>query len=384
MNGIRIGRLFGIEVAIHPSWFLVLVFFTYTLARGFFPRVYPGWSPTAVWTTAAVATLLLFVSVLAHEFGHSLVARSQGIPVRRITLFILGGVAQLSREPDSPGREAWMAIAGPLVSVAIGAGSLAAAYVLPGPQQVVAVLAYLGVTNLALVVFNLLPGFPMDGGRVLRALLWRISHDRVRATRQAAVVGQVFAWGFIALGAAEILLAGSLGGIWLLLVGWLLIQAARQTSRQTQMDHLLTGVSAARLMTEPESWISPYTTLDWAAKDRLRDWDTRCLPVAAEDPAAEYGGLMCTRDLQRAARERYDRDRVRDVMTPALEVPAVSPETQATEVLRLLRERETDRAVVVDAGGRLLGFIDADAFVRFFNGARPRRGGAPTPPPTAA
>jgi len=384
VNGIKIGRLFGIEVAIHPSWFLVLVFFTYTLARGFFPRAYPDWSPAAVWTTAAVATLLLFASVLAHEFGHSLVARSQGIPVRRITLFILGGVAQLTREPDTPGREAWMAVAGPLVSVAIGAGSLAAAYALPGPQQVVAVLGYLGVTNLALAVFNLLPGFPMDGGRVLRALLWRISHDVVRATRQAAVVGQVFAWVFIALGAAQILLAGSLGGIWLLLVGWLLIQASRQAARQTEMDHLLTGVSAARLMTAPESWISPYTTLDWAAKDRLRDWDTRCLPVAAEDPEAEYGGLVCTRDLQRAARERYDRDRVRDVMTPALKVPAVSPETQATEVLRLLRERETDRAIVVDGGGRLLGFIDVDAFVRFVNAARPRRGGAPTLPPTAA
>ena len=116
--------------------------------------------------------------MLAHEFGHSLVARSQGIPVRNITLFILGGVAQLEREPDSPGREAWMAIAGPLVSVVIGAVTLGAAYVLPGPEQVVAVLAYLGVTNLALVVFNLLPGFPLDGGRVLRALLWRISHDR--------------------------------------------------------------------------------------------------------------------------------------------------------------------------------------------------------------
>jgi len=384
MNGIKIGRLFGIEIAIHPSWFLVLVFFTYSLARGFFPRAYPGWSPAAVWITAAVATLLLFASVLAHEFGHSLVARSQGIPVRRITLFILGGVAQLSREPDTPGREAWMAIAGPLVSVVIGAGSLAAAYALPGPPQVVAVLGYLGVTNLALVLFNLLPGFPMDGGRVLRALLWRISHDLVRATRQAAVVGQVFAWVFIALGAAQILLAGSLGGIWLLLVGWLLIQASRQAARQTEMDHLLTGVSAARLMTAPESWISPYTTLDWAAKDRLRDWDTRCLPVAAEDPDAEYGGLMCARDLQRAARERYDRDRVRDVMTPALKVPAVSPETQATEVLRLLRERETDRAVVVDGGGRLLGFIDVDAFVRFVNAARPRRGSAPTLPPTAA
>ena len=183
----------------------------------------------------------------------------------------------------------------------------------------VAVLAYLGVANLALVVFNLLPGFPLDGGRVLRALLWRISHDVVRATRQAAVVGQVFAWGFIALGAAQLVLAGGLGGIWLVLVGWLMIQAARATARQTEMDHLLSGVPAARLMTTPDSWLSPYMTLDWAAKDRLRDWESRCLPVAAEDPAAEYGGLMCARDLQRAARERHDRDRVRDVMTPALQ-----------------------------------------------------------------
>jgi Zn-dependent protease/CBS domain-containing protein len=383
VNGIKVGRLFGIEVAIHPSWFLVLAFFTFSLATGFFPNVYPGWTPVVTWTIAVLATLLLFASVLAHEFGHSLVARSQGIRVRNITLFILGGVAQLEREPDSPGREAWMAVAGPLVSVAIGGASIAAAYALPGPEQLVALLAYLGVMNLALVAFNLLPGFPLDGGRVLRALLWRISHDHVKATRQAAVVGQVFAWGFIALGGAQILFGGSFGGIWLILVGWMMIQAARATARQTLLDQQLAGVPAARLMTRPESWLSPYMTLGWAARDRLLDWDSRCLPVSPEDPDAEYGGLMCVRDLQRAARERYDSDRVRDVMTPAPSMPEVTPETGAAEVLRLLRERQADRAVVVDAGGRLLGFIDVDAFSRFLSAGRPRRDGA-TPPPTAA
>jgi CBS domain-containing protein len=124
-------------------------------------------------------------------------------------------------------------------------------------------------------------------------------------------------------------------------------------------------------------------TLGWAAKDRLLDWDSRCLPVSPEDPAAEYGGLVCTRDLERAARERYDFDRVRDVMTPAPRMPAVTPETGAAEVLRLLREGESDRAVVLDDGGRLLGFIDVDAFARFLNAGRPRRG-RPAPPPTAA
>ena len=239
MTGIKIGRLFGIEVAIHPSWFVVLVFFAFALANGFFPNAYPGWSATATWAVAVAATLLLFVSVLAHEFGHSLVARSQGIPVRNITLFLLGGVAQLTREPDSPGREAWMAFAGPLVSIGVAAGALGAAYVLPGPEQLVALLAYLGVANAVLVVFNLLPGFPLDGGRVLRALLWRITRDRVRATTWAATVGQAFAAGFIALGAAQILLGGGLGGIWLIFIGWMMIQAARATAQQTVTEQRL-------------------------------------------------------------------------------------------------------------------------------------------------
>jgi Zn-dependent protease/CBS domain-containing protein len=375
MSGIRIGRLFGIDIAVHPSWFIVLAFFAYSLATGFFPRVYPDWSPVSTWTVAFIATLLLFVSVLAHEFGHSLVARSQGIPVRGITLFILGGVAQLGREPDTPGREAWMAIAGPLVSAVIGGLTLAGAFLISGPDQLVAVLTYLGFANLTLLVFNLLPGFPLDGGRVLRALLWRITHDLVRATRWAAAVGQVFAAAFIALGVAEILFTGGFGGIWMILVGWLMIGAARATSRQTQIDHMLTGVPAGRLMTRFDGWLSPYMTLDWAARDRFLDWDTRCLPVSAEDPEAEYGGLMCSRDLARAQRERYDRDRVRDVMTPAGELPSVTPETQAVDVLRLLRENAADSAIVVDDGGRLLGFVDVDAILRFVNAGRLRRGG---------
>ncbi len=373
MNGIRIGRLFGIDVAIHPSWFLVVAFFAFTLATGFLPTAYPGWGAGATWATAIVATLLLFASVLAHEFGHSLVARSQGIPVQGITLFLLGGVARLGREPESPGREAWMALAGPLVSVVVAAGSIGLALALPGPEQVVAVLAYLGVTNVALVAFNLLPGFPLDGGRVLRAFLWWRSRDLVRATRRAALVGQVFAWGFIAAGAAQILVSGGLGGIWLILVGSLMIQAARATARQVEIDRELAGVPASRIMTTPAAWLSPYVTLGWAAQDHLHDYDSRCLPVRPEDPAADYGGLVCARDLERAARERYDRDRVRDVMTAAPDLPAVTPETEATEVLRLLREGAADRAVVVDTGGRLLGFIDAEAFARFLRAGRLRR-----------
>ncbi len=365
MTGIKAGRLFGIEIAIHPSWVIVLVVFSFSLATGFFPRSYPGWDPATTWSVAVAATLLLFASVLAHEFGHSLVARSQGIPVRDITLFLLGGVAQLSREPDSPGREARMALAGPLVSVGIAAGTLGAAYLLPGPQQLVALLTYLGAANLILAAFNLLPGFPLDGGRVLRALLWRLTGDRVRATTWSARIGEVFAWGLIALGTGHFLVYGSFGGLWFVFIGAMLIQAARATARQTVVEEQLEGVSAARLMTKPKGWLSPYMTLEWAGHDRLRDWDTRCLPVAPEDPDAEYGGLMCVRDLERTAPERHDRDRVRDVMTRAEDLPTVSPETGAADILRLLRERAADRAAVVDREGRMIGFVDADAFTRF-------------------
>ncbi len=381
MNGMRIGRLFGIDVAIHPSWFFVLVLVTFTLATSFFPVGYQDWGPVATWGAALSATLLLFGSVLAHEFGHSLVARSQGIPVRGITLFLLGGVASLERDPDTPGREAWMAIAGPLVSVAIAAGSLGLALVLPGPEQLVAVLLYLGLANAVLVVFNLLPGFPLDGGRVLHALLWWRSHNLLRATKQAAVVGQVFAWAFISLGALQLFGGGGFGGVWLALIGWMMIQAARATAGQAELEHDLAGVPAKRLMTRPAGWLPPYVTVEWATHDRFTDYESRCLPVAGDGIDADYDGLVCAADLERSPRDRWNLDRVRDVMVPAEALPSVSPDDDATAVLRAMRDRSADRAVVVDEEGHLLGFIDRAAVARYTRYPHRRH---ETPAPKAA
>lgn len=365
MTGIRIGRVFGIEIAVHPSWFVILTLLTFTLATGFFPRTYEGWGLVTTWTVALSATLLLFVSVLAHEFGHSLVAKAQGIPVKSITLFLLGGVASLEREASSPGREAVMAAAGPLVSLTIGAASWGVAWVLPGPQQVEAVLLYLGVANLALAIFNLLPGFPLDGGRVLRALLWWRARDFTKATRQAAAVGQVVASGFIVLGVLQVLFGAGLGGLWLALIGWILIQAARAGAEQAVLEQSLAGVTAARLMTRPSGWLSPYVTLSWASQDHFTDYESRCVPVRPEDPDHEYDGLVCATDLESTPKTSWDRDRVRDVMTPADQLPTVAVDTPAVETLRLLRRRRADRAVVVDAGGRLVGYIDGAAVTRF-------------------
>ncbi len=364
-GGIRIGRLFGIEIAIHPSWFIILALFAFTLANGFFPQTYGDWSRLTSWVVAIVATVLLFVTVLAHELGHSLVARSQGIGVTSITLFLLGGVASIEREASTPGREALMAGVGPLVSMVIGVVCWGLSTVLPGPEQVVAILFYLGIANVSLAIFNLLPGFPLDGGRVLRALLWWRNHNFERATKQATYVGQAFGVGLIVLGAVQVLAGSGLGGLWMAFVGWILIQAARASASQAVLQHELANVPTGRIMTRPSEWVSPYVTLSHAAEGHFTDFDTRCLPVRPEREGQSFDGLICGADLAKMPRYEWDSDRVRDVMVPAEKLLTVTPETPADEALRLLTRDDVDRLAVVDADGNLVGFVDETAIARY-------------------
>jgi Zn-dependent protease len=361
MSGIRIGRLFGIDIAVHWSWFGILAFFAFSLATGFFPATY-DWRPIAYWLVALAATLLLFVSVVAHELAHSLVARLQGIPVRGITLFILGGVASIEREASSPRREAFLAGIGPLVSLAIGLAAIGLVQVVPGPEYLVAVLFFLGVANISLAIFNMLPGFPMDGGRVLRALLWWRSRDFVKATRYAAGVSRVVAFGFIALGLVQLLAGGGLGGLWLGFIGWMLIQASRACVLQAELEKGLEGVAAGRLAKPPATWLPPFVTLD-AASAAFAPSDS-CLPVEAERADQIFDGALCRSDLERTPRTRWDSDRARDAMTGADDIPQVGPDTPMADVLRLMLERRAARVAVVE-DGRLLGFVDREGTWRF-------------------
>jgi Zn-dependent protease len=208
--GFKIGRLFGIDIAIHPSWIIIFGLMTLSLAESWFPA--EGWSTATTWTVALAAALLLFVSVLVHELAHSLVARAQGIPVRSITLFLLGGVSTIESESTSPGREALMAGAGPASSLAIGLGCVALSRAVQTPSIAHALLFYLGYINLLLAVFNMLPGFPLDGSRVLRSAFWAIVHDPVKATRWAARAGQVLGFLMIAIGVYDVLRPGAAPG----------------------------------------------------------------------------------------------------------------------------------------------------------------------------
>jgi Zn-dependent protease/CBS domain-containing protein len=365
-TSLRIARLFGIDVYVHASWFIILLVVSVSLAVTVFPAIYPSWSTGTTYAVSVVAALLLFASVVVHELAHSVVAQSQGIRVKHITLFLLGGVSALEEEPRSPGREALMAGVGPLASLAIAGLCLAATTLATLPEAVAAIVVYLGWMNLLLALFNLLPGFPLDGGRVLRALFWARTHDFVKATRWAARTGHVFGYVLIA-GGVVMFLSNPVAGLWTGFIGWVLTQAAQASYAQSVRSRALDGVSAGRLMSAPGASIPPEITLETAVERYFWGGDSRCFPV--QDGAEGVAGVVCFDDLRRSRRAAWRDDRVREVMTPWTDVVGVSPETPVTEALRLMAEHDVDRVAVVH-GGRLVGFVDRTAILRHVELAR--------------
>jgi Zn-dependent protease len=270
MEGFRVARILGIEVKVHISWLIIAAFITFTLAQDVMPAWHPSWSPGLNWTVAGMTALLFFVSLLAHEFAHSLVGRSQGMQVDSITLFVFGGVANLGQEPASPGREFWMTVVGPLTSFVIGIASLAGAqaaglpllsqnlpHAISDANVLATILVWLGTINVFLAVFNLLPAYPMDGGRLLHAAVWKISGSRLRATLWATRAGRAFASLLIVSGLAMIagmtvplFGSGLSGGIWLALIGWFILTAARASYENQAVSDRLASHTVAE-MTRP-------------------------------------------------------------------------------------------------------------------------------------
>jgi Zn-dependent protease len=239
--GIKLGRIAGIEVGLHYSWFIIAILIVFSL-KDQFGMMDPDWSPMLMWGIAVVTAVLFFVALLLHEFAHSLVAKRRGLKVRAITLFALGGVSQIESEPSNANSEFWIAIAGPLTSVAIGLLCLGLRRLLfPGAasepaEPAAALLVWLGRINLVLAIFNMIPGYPLDGGRVLRAIIWAIGRNQERATRWASHVGQTVAVLFILYGVFEFFTGRNYQGLWLAFIGWFLLEAS------TQQLHLISGL----------------------------------------------------------------------------------------------------------------------------------------------
>ncbi len=335
------------------SWFIIFALVTVSLASQF-PML---WTPEIRWTAALVTSLLFFCSVLGHELAHSVVALSFGIPVKGITLFVFGGVSQIAREATKPRAEALIAVVGPLMSLAL-AGLFYGIQALAGPrEETLAVMTgWLAAINLNLAVFNLIPGFPLDGGRVLRALLWWVRGDYRAATRIAVIVGRGVAWTFILVGAlsalgtpviAELtgLRIGFLGGLWIAFIGWFLDSAATSTHNQMAFRESLAGYTARDVMTRDLPMISRYTSLQRVVDENLLLQDQRFLLIGSN---GILDGIVTLRNIRAVPKERWSITIAGDAMTPLHRMKYVSPQAEALSVLESMDEADVNQMPVVD------------------------------------
>jgi Zn-dependent protease len=361
--GWRIGRLAGVELSIHPSWLVIAFLITYSLAVAQFPRQFPGWSGAQYWVVAGATAVLFFASVLAHELSHAVVARRFGLTVAGITLFIFGGATTLDGDSRTPREEALVALAGPATSIGIGLALLGIDLVVTQPQ-IGALIGWLGFINITLGVFNLIPGFPMDGGRVLRAILWRVRGDRLVATRNAAMVGRGFAYLLVAGGVFLALQPGGLfSGLWLALIGWFLSNAAEATAAQAGVESSLRGIRVRDAMDPTPPAVSPNETVAELVQDRMLRGEDRSYLVQHSDGG--LAGIVTLSDVRRVPRETWPDARVTDVMTRFADLVTIRPDAPLVDALRSLQEKEVGQLPVIDDDARMpVGLVTRRGILR--------------------
>jgi Zn-dependent protease/CBS domain-containing protein len=381
-SGFRIGRIFGINIDIDWSWVLIFILVSWNLSMAF-STSHREWGTSLQWTLAIAAALIFFSSVLAHEIAHSLMARYRGVPVKSITLFLFGGVSNIQREPPSPMAEFLITIVGPLTSFIIGIlflllGTLTTpgrAVLVMDPSAALAqfsplttLLLWLGSVNILIGFFNLIPGFPLDGGRVLRSILWAITGNLRRATRIASYVGQGIAWMMILAGIAmffgmrvPLFGIGFINGIWLVFIGWFLNSAAVQSYRQIVVQDILEDVEVSRLMRALPATITPDIRVDTLVNEHFLGSGNDAFPVISGD---EIIGMATLDDTRKLPREEWQSKSVADIMTPFAQLSVLAPHDDASEALNLLRSSDVKQLLVM-RGHELLGILDQRDIVRW-------------------
>lgn len=362
-SSFRLGRLFGIPIHIHYTWFIIFSLVTITLGASYFPSFYPHWPSWLHWLIAVATSLLFFTSVVAHELSHSLVSRYYGVPVRSITLFIFGGVAHISREAAGPMRELAMALAGPLSSLVVAAFfGVVNRVVSPYNEPVAALAWWLLRINVLLALFNLIPGFPLDGGRVFRALWWRASGDFLKATRVAVVVGRGIGYLFMAGGLGIVLLLGDwLGGLWFAFIGWFLENVASASYQQARLREALRGVSAGELMSQDCVIVPPSITVEELVRDYVLPRGSRCAVVAREGRLA---GMLTMANIRGLPQSQWPFTPVGNVAIPLARLRVAPPGDAALEVLERMEEEDIGQVVVL-RGEEVLGVLFREHILRY-------------------
>jgi Zn-dependent protease/predicted transcriptional regulator len=353
---IKLFRLFGFEVRVNVSWAFLALLIAVSLARGYFPVAYEGWPAVTYWWMAAAGVIGVFFSIVFHELSHSLAARAMGMEMKGITLFLFGGVAEMEREPTSPKGELVTAIAGPLFSLALAALLLGIYQMLPQaeePTPAGAVIRYLGWLNLVLAIFNLIPAFPMDGGRVLRAALWSLRGDLRWATRWASRMGAAFGLALIFLGILVALTGGLVAGIWWFLIGMFIRAAAIQSYQQQEVTRLLSGVKAADVMERDPHSVPRSMTVRDLVEHYIYEFQQTEIPVSDN---GEMAGTVGLAQIKAVPKADWERTRVGDIMIPVEQAALIAPGDDVVEAVRRLQKSGADALIVAD-GRKPLGVL---------------------------
>lgn len=361
-GGISIGRVFGIPIRLNYSWFIIFIVVTWALSAGYFHYTYPGWSLAARVAAGVLTSLLFFGSVLAHELMHSIVAQRAGIPVRSITLFIFGGVSELAEEPKRPGDELRMTLAGPLTSLVLGGICWAIWFGVRNTTSFVTGIAFwLGWINVSLAVFNIIPGFPLDGGRVLRALIWRHTNNLRRATRIAAGIGRIVGYLLVFAGVWLVFQGNWVNGVLLAFMGWFLENAAVGSYRQVALTHTLKGHKVSEVMTRECSMVRPELSIEELVHGYVLNTGRRCFPVTAENRVL---GLVTIHNVKAVPRQEWQVRTVKDIMTPLEKLKWVGPEQDLSTVLEMMTESDINQVPVME-NGQIVGMIARDNLLNY-------------------
>lgn len=358
---IKLGQMWGIPIGLHASWFIIFFLVTWSLAAGYFPVEYPNLPASTYWILGAVTSLLFFGSVLLHELGHTWVALRNGIPVRAITLFLFGGVAQIAREPQTPGVEFRIAIAGPLTSLGL-ALMFEGLWVLD--QHILYLAApsiWLARINFMLAVFNLIPGFPLDGGRVLRAIVWRISGSFQRATQVATFAGQLIAFGFIGVGLFTIVGGNVFNGLWLVFIGWFLQNAAAASYLHANLQQSLHDVRVAQVMMRDCAKVSERLPLGQLVEEQVLTGAQRCFFVTDN---GRLRGMLTLRDVAAIPREQWPLVTTGQAMAPWERLVRVQPNTELLVALQAMDDANVAQVPVVD-GETIVGVLSREQVLHY-------------------
>ncbi len=365
-RSITLFKLFGFAVRVDSSWLIIAVLITWSLAVGFFPHYYPALIPADYWLMGISGAVLLFVSIIVHELAHSLVARRNGLPMKGITLFVFGGVAEMDQEPPSAKAEFQMAIAGPLTSIVVGSIFYVLAKATHGAWPIVAVgvFSYLAWINWVLAAFNMVPAFPLDGGRVLRSLLWQWKGNIWQATRIASTIGSGFGMLLMALGVYRLLVGDFIGAVWWFLIGMFLRSAARGSYQQLLVQRMLQGEPVRRFMNTNPVTVSPAISLEDLVENFIYKYHYKMFPVVNE--TNELLGCITTKEVKEVPRSEWTQNSVQAVMRPYCADDTISPDTDAVKALAQMRKSQNSRLMVVQEG-RLVAVLTLKDLLNFLS-----------------